>query len=230
MKKNNKYLVVVQGPTAVGKTGVCVELAKRWKCEVVSADSRQFYREMSIGTAKPTLEECDGVPHHFIDFLSVKDYYSVGLFEKDGMERLKLLFERYDVVLMTGGSGFYVEAVCEGIVSLPDVSEKVYEELEYMYREEGLLRLLEELAVSDPRCYAVIDKNNPRRVLRALAVCRGIGVPFSSFKQPMKKRPFEIVKVGLQRSREVLRERIGLRVDDMVSRGLMEEAYGPLGI
>ncbi|GGF25215.1 tRNA (adenosine(37)-N6)-dimethylallyltransferase MiaA [Hymenobacter cavernae] len=218
-------LLVVAGPTAVGKTALCVRLAQHLQTEIVSADSRQFFRELSIGTAKPTPEEMQGVPHHFIDSHSIQEEYNAGRFEADALALLAELFQRQQVVILTGGSGLYLQAVTEGLDEMPLANPQVREELQRELAGLGLEPLVAELAQRDPVTYARIDRQNPQRVLRALEVTRSTGQPFSSFHTAQNKpsRPFDVVKVVLTREREELYERIDQRVDQMIAAGLLAE-------
>ncbi|MGF1638003.1 MAG: tRNA (adenosine(37)-N6)-dimethylallyltransferase MiaA [Cyclobacteriaceae bacterium] len=224
-KSQNKTLIVISGPTAVGKTTFSVELAKRLKCQVISADSRQFFKEMKIGTARPSEEELQGVPHHFLGFLSVQDYYSAGMFELDVLRLLERLFKVNDYVIMVGGSGLYIQAVCQGMNEIPDVDLSFREQLYQELAISGLDPLVAELERKDPKYAQLTDLKNTQRVIRALEVIRATGQCYSSFRndQPVN-RPFNIIKLGIERNREELYERINLRVDQMISQGLFEEA------
>ncbi len=223
--EKQKHLVVVVGPTAVGKTDLCVRLAKHFRTEIISADSRQFFREMAIGTAKPTAAEQQGVPHHFVDSHSIKETYNAGAFEQDVLALLEKLFEQHEVVLMTGGSGLYVRAVLEGMDEMPEVAPEVRQALTQQYEKEGLQPLLDKLQELDPLYFAQVDKANPQRVVRALEVCLSSGLPYSSFRSSEKQgRPFNIVKIGLTRDRSELYGRIDQRMDLMLEQGLLEEA------
>ncbi len=225
----NKTLIVITGPTAVGKTSFAIELAKMLGTEIVSSDSRQFYKEISIGTAKPTKEELARVKHHFINSLSIDEYYNVSRFEREVLDLLDELFLTYDYVVMTGGSGLYIDTVCKGIDELPDADESLRNLLKRRYKEEGLGNLLDELKALDPEFYEEVDQDNPNRVLRALEVIRGTGKKYSELrKQPAKERPFNILKFCLNREREELFERISLRVDQMVEDGLIDEVKSQL--
>ena len=221
----DKYLVVVVGPTAVGKTAVSIRLAEYFRCDIISADSRQFYKEMKTGTAKPAEEEMRGIRHHFIDSHSVEEEFSAGKFEQAVLQLLKRLFEKQNPVVMTGGSGLYVQAVCEGMNDIPsvpgDIRKRLYEEL----AAKGLDPLVEELRRADPVYFAKVDRKNRQRVVRALEVCRFTGRPYSSFRDDLpRERDFKIIKMGLDLPREVLFGRIDRRVDEMVVSGLFEEA------
>jgi tRNA dimethylallyltransferase len=221
-----KNLIVIVGPTASGKTALAIDLAKRFKTEVISADSRQFYREMAIGTAKPTPEELSQAKHHFVDSHSVNDYFSVGEFERQGLELLERLFETHDTVIMVGGSGLYIKAICEGFDQLPSSSPEIRQKFNAAFEARGITYLQEQLKQADPAYYSEVDLNNPQRLIRALEVCESTGVPFSSFrKSQSSSRPFNCIKIGIDLPREVIYERINQRVDDMVSQGLIEEVH-----
>ena len=221
----DKYLIVIGGPTASGKTDIAIRLAKFFQTEIISADSRQFYREMNIGTAKPTDEELAEVPHHFINNLSIRYDYSVGDYEKDVMEKLNELFQEKNIVVMVGGSGLFIKSVCEGLDDFPEIPDKIKEELEEDYKMFGIGFLQNELRESDPDYFYEVDLHNPRRLMRALLVCRTSGQPYSSFKTKEKaERPFEPIYVMLNWDREELYERINERVDKMMEAGLLEEA------
>lgn len=227
MKSTDRpYLLVIIGPTAVGKTAVAIQLAQWLDTEIVSADSRQFYREMEIGTAKPTVEEQNTVPHHLVDFLSVQQSYDVKDFEEDALQALEKIFSRKRYAIATGGSGLYVKTLCEGIDDIPEVSEEIRSQLQERLENEGLVKLVEELQQKDPVFCAGADLQNPRRVLRALEIIATTGEPYSSFRnqQSTTERPFRIIKIGMYREREKLYERINQRVDQMIARGLLEEA------
>lgn len=220
-----KHLVVVVGPTAVGKTSLSIKLAKHFNTEVLSADSRQFYKEMEIGTAKPTVEEMEGVPHHFVNSRSIHEPYDVGGFEKEALQVLEKLYKKHQVVIMVGGSGLFVDAVCRGFDELPKPGPEVRAAVTSLYENEGIEALQEELQTCDPEYYAIVDVQNPQRLMRALEVCRFTGEKFSDLRKGSKvERPFEIIKVGLNMEREQLYERIDYRMDLMIASGLFEEA------
>lgn len=222
---NQKTLIVIVGPTAVGKTSVSIELAKKLNCEIMSCDSRQFFKEMSIGTAKPTVEEMDGVPHHFIDSHSIHTPYSVGDFEREGLEKLNQLFQKNDTAIMVGGSGLYVKAICEGFDDFPDIDSSIREGLITKAETEGIEPLQKQLQELDPIHYEKMDTHNTQRLIRALEVCIGTGKPYSSFTtNKTNKRPFNILKIGITLDRESLYKRINLRVDVMMKAGLLDEA------
>ena len=218
-------LIVLPGPTGVGKTAFAIELAERLKCDIISCDSRQFYREMMIGTAAPDEEQLARVKHHFIGFLSVTDYYSISLFERDVMALLPGLFESNPVAVMTGGSMLYMDAVCRGMDDIPDTDPAVRQKYLTMYGNEGIEGLRIALKMLDPASYARVDLHNPRRILRALEITESTGTPYSSFlTAPVRQRDFRIIKAGLTRSRAELYRRIDTRVDAMMEAGLEEEA------
>jgi len=220
----SKYLICIMGPTAVGKTSKGIELAKHFSTEIISADSRQFYKEMKIGTAVPTEKELKEVPHHFIQHISIKDSYSVGDFEKDALRKLEFLFQKHDVVLMVGGSGLFVKAVTQGLDVFPEVDLDLREKLNQQVKENGLESLQNKLKKLDPLYAEQVDLENPRRVIRALEVCITSGKPFSSFlNQTKPERFFKTIKIGLQAPREILYKRINERVDQMMKEGLLEE-------
>ncbi|NYJ27087.1 tRNA (adenosine(37)-N6)-dimethylallyltransferase MiaA [Allomuricauda sp. ARW1Y1] len=223
MKK--KVLLAVVGPTAIGKTALGIQLAKHFDTEILSADSRQFFKEMEIGTAVPSEEELAQVPHHFIQHKSIFEPYSVGDFEKEAMTVLDGLFQQKDTVVMVGGSGLYVDAVVHGLDEFPEVDPDIRAALNQKLEKNGLSSLQEELKLKDPTYYKIVDLENPHRLIRALEVCRASGQPFSSFLNRAKpKRPFKTLYVGLEAPREVIYERINQRVDLMIQAGLLEEA------
>ena len=222
--KHKKTLVVVVGPTAVGKTATAILLAQHFNTEILSADSRQFYREMSIGTAKPDAEELAAAPHHFINSHSIADEYSAGDFERDALNLLDDLFSKKDTVIMVGGSGLFVRAVCEGLDDLPKAPEGIREALNKAFEEKGLEPLKARLKELDPAYYAVADIDNPQRVIRALEVYEATRKPMSFYqKKEQSSRPFQVVTIGLNMDRAKLYERINLRVDNMRAAGLIDE-------
>lgn len=224
MADNSKTLIVIAGPTASGKTAIGIELAKLLHTEIISADSRQFYHEMTIGTAKPTANELAQAKHHFVNSHRITDSFNVGDFEQEGLKLLDELFKYHDHVLVVGGSGLYVKALCEGFDQLPDIEPGVRERLNNELTEQGITYLQEKLKQADPDYYNQVDRNNPQRVIRALEVFESSGKPFSSFrKRDLQKRPFNILKIGLLWPREQLYERINQRVDQMVNEGLIDE-------
>lgn len=219
-----RTLVVVTGPTAVGKTSLTLQLAQSLETEILSADSRQFYREMRIGTARPGEEELQLVPHHFTGHISIRDEYNVSRFESDALNLLGQLFKHHQMLIMTGGSGLYINAVCHGIDDLPDPDDTLREELKIMYAREGIESLRSKLRILDPVYYSKVDIANPKRLLRALEVCIGTGRPFSELrKNEPKPRDFEIIRIGLTREKEELNKRINDRVDRMMEDGLLAE-------
>jgi len=219
-------LLTIAGPTAVGKTALCVQLAQQLGTEIVSADSRQFFRELSIGTAKPTPAEMQGVPHHFVDSHSIGEDYSAGRFATDCLSLLPELFRRHPVVIFTGGSGLYMQAVTDGLDELPHVPPEVRARLHAELAARGLPPLVAELAAPDPVAHARIDRQNPQRVVRALEITRATGRPFSSFHTagpPPENPRFRTVKVALTRERDELYRRINQRVEHMLAAGLLDE-------
>jgi tRNA dimethylallyltransferase len=223
--ENKKTLIVIVGPTASGKTALSVKIAKLFNTEIISADSRQFYKEMNIGTAKPTIKEMDGVVHHFINSHSITEEYSIGKYEKEALVVLEDIFQAHDVVVMVGGSGLYVKVVCEGMDEIPDTDPEIRAVLADKLNKEGLTVLLEELKKVDPIYYDQVDRSNTQRVVRALEVFQSTGVPYSDFRKGEKKeRPFNIIKIGLLWDRTELYNRIDQRMDVMIQEGLFEEA------
>lgn len=219
------FLIVMLGPTGVGKTDITIDLAYRYNCEIISADSRQFFLEMRIGTAVPTDHQLNTIKHHFIRFLSVEDYYSSSLFERDVLDLLPRLFSRNNIVLMSGGSGMYIDAVCNGIDDIPDVDPVARKKYISKYKEEGIEGLRVALKLLDPEHYAKVDLKNHKRIMRALEICDTANRPYSSFlKKQKKERDFGIIKIGLERTRDDLYNRINSRVDAMVKTGMEEEA------
>ncbi|HHU99209.1 MAG TPA: tRNA (adenosine(37)-N6)-dimethylallyltransferase MiaA [Bacteroidales bacterium] len=218
-------LIVLPGPTGVGKTAFATGLAERLGCDIISCDSRQFYREMKIGTAAPGEEELARAKHHFVGFLSVTDYYSISLFERDVLALLPSLFPSNPVVIMTGGSMLYMDAVCRGMDDIPDTDPAVRQKYLEMYHNEGIEGLRIALKLLDPVSYSRIDLHNPRRILRALEITESSGRPYSSFlTAPVRQRDFRIIKAGLTRERSELYRRIDMRVDRMMEEGLEQEA------
>jgi len=219
-----KTLIAIVGPTAVGKTAMAISLAQYFKTEIISADSRQFYREMTIGTAKPDLEELASAPHHFINSNSITQDYSAGDFEREALHKLDDLFRQHDVVVMVGGSGLFVRALCEGLDDLPKAGDEVRERLNNEMAQLGLEQMKERLKTIDPAYYQIADIDNPQRVVRALEVFEATGKPMSFYhKKDLNKRPFDILTIGLNMERPQLYERINLRVERMMEMGLLEE-------
>ncbi len=221
--QNSKKLIVIVGPTAIGKTGLSIKLAKYFNCEILSADSRQFYKEMEIGTAKPNADEMDGIPHHFVGHLSIKEQYTAGKFEKDVIDKLQSIYKTQNTAILVGGSGLFVNAVCFGLDDIPsnsDIREQLIKELE----TEGIEKLQSELKTADPEYYDTADIQNPHRVIRALETYRTTKKPYSSFRNStQKKRPFEIIWIGLNMERDQVYANINKRVDIMMENGLLEE-------
>jgi tRNA dimethylallyltransferase len=223
----SKTLIIIAGPTAAGKTALAIQIAKHFKTEIISADSRQFYREMNIGTAKPSKEELEVIPHHLINSHSIVDSFSVGDFEKEVINLLEKLFKSLDKVVLVGGSGLFINAICNGFDELPVASEETRNKLNQLLVEKGIEHLQEKLKKADPQYYAEVDINNPQRLIRALEVFESTGYPFSTYRtKTPKKRNFNIIKLGINPTREKLYEQINLRVDQMVERGLFEEVKG----
>ena len=221
----DKYLVVIAGPTASGKTATAIKVAKALGTEIISADSRQFYKELPIGTAAPTPEEQAEVQHHMIHNLNIEDKYDVADYEQDVLNLLNQLFVNHDAVVLTGGSGLFIDAVCKGLDSIPDISEEVRNKVDELYKKGGLIALQNEVERLDPEYYSIVDKYNPRRLQRAVEVCYQTGLTYSSFrKNTVKQRDFKIIKVALLWERSELITRINKRVDIMVNEGLVEEA------
>jgi len=219
------FLIVLLGPTGVGKTDVSVEIAGHFNSEIISADSRQFFREMKIGTAVPAEFQLKTIKHHFLQCLSIEDYYSSSLFERDVLKLLPLLFSKNNIVIMTGGSAMYIDSVCFGTDDIPDVDPDIRQRFIRKYREEGLEALRANLKLLDPEHYIKVDLNNYKRVIRALEICETAGRPYSSFlKKQKRERDFGIIKIGLERPRDELYQRINSRVDEMILMGLEDEA------
>lgn len=221
----NKTLIVLTGPTAVGKTAVSLDIAKHFGIPVINADSRQIYKELRIGTARPTEAEMQAVRHYFVGTLGISDYYSASLYEQQALELLQKEFESHDYALLSGGSMMYIDAVCYGIDDIPTIDDQTRETMKRRLKEEGLEALCEELRRLDPEYYEIVDRQNPRRVVHALEICTMTGRTYTSFrKRSTKERPFRILKIGLDRPREELYQRINARVDKMMEEGLLEEA------
>lgn len=219
-----KNLLVIIGPTGVGKTELSLRIAENFGTEIVSADSRQLYANLKIGTAAPTPEELQRVPHHFIGTLQLTDYYSAAQYEEDALKLLDHLFQTKDVVILTGGSMMYVDAVCKGIDDIPTVDEETRKTLLERYEKEGLEQLCAELKLLDPDYYKIVDLKNHKRVIHALEICYMTGKTYTSFRtQEKKTRPFRMIKIGLTRDREELYARINQRVDIMMEQGLLDE-------
>ena len=220
-------LIVITGPTAVGKTELCLRIAEKFNIPVINADSRQIFRGMQIGTAAPTPEQRKRVRHYFVDLLELDEYYNASMYEQDVMKLLYSMFKDKDnaIALLTGGSMMYIDAVCNGIDDIPTISDEVRLLYKQRLEKEGLTALLQELKVKDPQYYDFVDKNNPRRVVHGLEICHQTGRTYSSFRVKEKKqRPFRIIKIALNRDREELYSRINRRVDEMMENGMEEEA------
>ena len=225
MSSAKKTLLVITGPTAVGKTKLTIELARHFRTPIINADSRQLFREMQIGTAAPTQDELRMARHEFVGTLGLEDYYSASMFEQDVLTFLDGHYKSDDMALMSGGSMMYIDAVCNGIDDIPTIRDDIRQLMKQRLHDEGLEALCEELRRLDPEHYEVVDRKNTRRVVHALEICHQTGLTYTSFRTRQKKeRPFHIVKIGLNRPREELYERINLRVDRMMEQGLLEEA------
>ncbi|MCF7569163.1 tRNA (adenosine(37)-N6)-dimethylallyltransferase MiaA [Sabulilitoribacter arenilitoris] len=219
-----KFLISIVGPTAIGKTALSIKLAQHYNTDIISADSRQFFKEMQIGTAAPTKEELTAAKHHFIHHKSVQDHYNVGAFEKDALRFLNILFKTKNVVIMVGGSGLYVDAVTKGLDDFPEVDKTIRKSLNTDLKTKGLEHLQNQLKALDEATYNSIAIDNPHRVIRALEICLGSGKPYSSFINKEKnKRHFKTITIGLKADREIIYNRINQRVDFMVDSGLLEE-------
>lgn len=217
-------LIVITGPTAVGKTELCIDIAKYYGVPIINADSRQIYRELKIGTATPTEEQLKSVKHYFVGSISIDNYYNASMYEQDVLTLLDKQFKHSPIQLLTGGSMMYIDAVCNGIDDIPTIREDIREEMKERYANEGLEALCEDLRRLDPEHYEIVDKKNYRRVIHALEICYQTGRTYTSFRrQEKKQRPFKIIKIGLNREREELYHRINLRVDQMMTDGLLDE-------
>ena len=220
-----KTLIVIAGPTASGKTATAIEVAKTLNTVIINADSRQFYKEMSIGTAVPTPKELHEVKHYFVQHISILDDYDVAAYEQDVMALLKKLFLEHDQVVLTGGSGLFIDAVCKGIDAMPDIDMSIRQRVESIFERQGVEGLQTEVQHLDPEYWAIVDQKNPRRLQRALEVCYQTGKTFTSFRTNTgAKRDFDIVKYALLREKQDLYNRINLRVEQMLSQGLVDEA------
>lgn len=226
MTDSNNTLICIIGPTAIGKTQLSITLAKAFNTDIISCDSRQFYKEMSIGTAVPSVEELKAVKHHFIQHLSIFDSYSVGDFEKEALNTINHCFQSKNLLCFTGGSGLYQKAVLEGLDHFPEVDKSIRENLNATYKNKGIKPLQNQLNQLDPDYFKIVDKQNPHRLIRALEICIGTSRPYSSFINNNKNtnRSFNILKIGLTADREILYDRIEKRVDIMFDNGLLEEA------
>ncbi|AEL24302.1 tRNA (adenosine(37)-N6)-dimethylallyltransferase MiaA [Cyclobacterium marinum] len=221
----NKIILVIAGPTAVGKTDLCINLAKKFNTVIISSDSRQFFQEINIGTAKPSKEELDMVPHFFIGNKSIHEPYDVRSYEVEALSCIGDLFKEKDLLLLTGGSGLYTDAVINGLDDMPKIAPEIRQELNLLYAKEGIFPLQEMLKKLDPNYYGKVDLQNPQRLIRALEVCQGTGRKYSDFRVRKKvERPFKTIKIALNRDREELYSRIDRRMDKMIAEGLFEEA------
>ena len=233
MVSSDKTLIVLTGPTAVGKTAVSLDIAKHFGIPVINADSRQIFKELRIGTARPTEAEMEEVKHYFVGTLGIEDYYSASLYEQQVLELLDKEFQSHDYALLSGGSMMYIDAVCDGIDDIPTIDDQTRETMKRRLKEEGLEALVEELRRLDPDYYEIVDRQNPRRVVHALEICVMTGKTYTSFRKKesgvrsqessRNVRPFRIIKIGLDRPREELYNRINARVDQMMSDGLLDE-------
>jgi len=221
---NNNYLLNVVGPTAIGKTSLAIKLSKKFNTEIISADSRQFYKEMRIGTAVPSVEELQTAKHHFIQHISIEDSYNVGDFETEAIQKLEEIFQNNSFAIMVGGSGLYTKSILHGLDYFPEVPSEIRQNLN-LKLEEGLVPLQEQLQILDPDYYKIADIENPQRVIRALEVSIATGKPYSSYLNgPKKQRNFIPISIGLSADREIIYERINRRVDLMMDEGLLQEA------
>jgi len=219
-----KFLIIVTGPTGIGKTKLSIELARYFSTEILSADSRQIYKEMQIGTAVPSVDELSAVKHHFIQTISIHDYYNVSQYESEAIELIQKLHQKNSIVILTGGTGLYIDAICKGIDIMPDPVPEIRASLNQELKEKGLKILQIQLKELDPDYYKIVDLNNPARLIRALEVCKQTGQPYSSFrKTKAKKRDFKTIKIALNTDRTILYDRINQRVEQMKQAGLVDE-------
>lgn len=220
-----KTLFVIVGPTGVGKTSLCLKVAEHLNTVIINADSRQVFKEIPVGTATPTKDERKSIRHFFVGNLHINEYYNASKYEQDVLKLLNILFKYKDNVIMSGGSMMYVDAVCKGIDDIPSVDDNIRKTLQERFDKEGLSGISKELALLDPDYYAIVDKNNHKRIIHALEICLSTGKPYSSFrKNTTKERPFRIIKIGLNMDRQRLYERTDLRVEQMIHDGLIQEA------
>ena len=218
-------LIVVLGPTGVGKSDISIQLAQHYHSEIISADSRQFFRELSIGTAVPSPKDLKTIPHHFIQTRSIHDYYNVSEYETEALQLISKLFHNKNPLILVGGSMLYVDTICNGIDDIPTVDPEIRNDLIKWYEENGIEALRQKLLEIDPEYYSIADLNNPKRLLHAVEIYQMSGKPFTSFrKKTMRERPFRILKIGINQDRKILYERINLRVECMMEAGLLDEA------
>jgi len=218
-------LIIVLGPTGIGKSDISIQLAKHYHTEIISADSRQFFRELSIGTAVPSADDLRMVPHHFIQTKSIHEYYNVSEYETEALQLISELFTRINPIVLTGGSMLYVDTICNGIDDIPTVDPEVRDDVISWYEKNGIEALRQRLLEIDPEYYQIVDLNNPKRLLHAVEIHQMTGLPFTSFrKRTIKERPFRIIKVGINQDRKILYDRINQRVLKMIDAGLLEEA------
>ena len=220
-----KYLIVICGPTGIGKTKISIEVAQHFKCEIISADSRQVFKEMTIGTAVPAIYERKKVPHHFIQSHSIHDYYNASKFEQEVITFLKTYFDKNEIILMVGGSGLYINAVCDGIDDLPEIDMNIREKWQNLFKKKGVEFLQRRLKKIDPEYFNKVDTANPKRLLKAIEIFEMTGKPYSSFLRKEKiPRAFRVLKIGINTNRSTLYNRINERVDQMMNAGLQDEA------
>lgn len=220
-----KTLIVVLGPTGVGKSDISIQLARYFNTDIISADSRQVFRELSIGTAVPSEDDLNSAPHHFIQARSIHDYYNVSQYETEVLEKAEQLFKTKNPLILTGGSMLYIDTICNGIDDIPTVTPEIRSEVVAWYNANGLEALQQRLQQMDPEYYRIVDLNNAKRLLHAVEICQMTGKTFTSFRtKTFRERPFQIIKVGINQDRELLYERINQRVDRMIEAGLLEEA------
>ncbi len=225
MNKQTKFLIIIVGPTAVGKTSLAIELAKHYQTEIISADSRQFYKETNIGTAKPSAIELAEIPHHFINSLAIEENYTAAQFEKDAIKCIEKIHQNKEIVIMAGGSGLFVRAVTDGFDELPIIDPEIRKKLNQDFEKNGIEFLQQQLKIVDPEYFNQVDLANPQRIIRALEVYLATKTPYSTFRKgTIKDRNFNLIKIGLTLPREELYARINSRVDEMISNGLVEEA------